>query len=92
MTTPTRVRDAEDDVALSAAAQRNSLRQIMLLRGEGGSWVAECPSLPGCFGHGKTRELAIESIKESIAGHLCELEAWDLPIPEERFDALIVAV
>jgi predicted RNase H-like HicB family nuclease len=86
------LRGGEDSGALSPPAHRNSLRQVMLIRGEGGSWVAECPSLPGCFGHGKTRELAIESIKESIAGHLCELEAWDLPVPEERFDALIVAV
>jgi predicted RNase H-like HicB family nuclease len=69
-----------------------SLRQVILIRGEGGYWVAECPSLPGCTGQGRTRERAIESVKEAIAGYLAELEECSLPVPEERFDALIVAV
>jgi predicted RNase H-like HicB family nuclease len=73
-------------------AQRNSLRQVMLMRAEGGYWVAECPSLPGCSGEGRTRERAIDSVKESIASHLADLEACGVPVPEERFDALIVAV
>jgi predicted RNase H-like HicB family nuclease len=64
----------------------------MLIRGEGGYWVAECPSLPGCNGQGKTRERAIDSVKESIASYLQDLEACGLPVPEEHFDALIVAV
>jgi predicted RNase H-like HicB family nuclease len=76
----------------AASNHGNSLRQVMLIRGDGGSWVAECPSLPSCYGHGKTRERAIESIKESIATHLAELEAWGLPVPEERFDTLVVAI
>ena len=81
-----------EQVEAIARAHRNSLRQVILIRAEGGYWVAECPSLPGCFGQGKTRERAIDSIKESIASHLCELEAWGLPVPEERFEALIVAI
>jgi predicted RNase H-like HicB family nuclease len=70
----------------------NSLRQVMLIRGEGGCWVAECPSLPGCNGQGGTREGAIESVKECIASYLADLEACGLPVPEERFDALLVVV
>jgi predicted RNase H-like HicB family nuclease len=92
VTTPGRLLDAAERIEANSSAHRNSLRQVMLLRGEGGAWVAECASLPGCYGQGKTRERAIESIKESIASHLCELESWGLPIPEERFDALIVAI
>jgi predicted RNase H-like HicB family nuclease len=70
----------------------NALRQVMLMRAEGGHWVAECTSLPGCTGEGGTRERAIDRVKESIASYLAELEESGLPVPEERFDALIVAV
>ena len=75
-----------------ARRRRDSLRQVLLVRAEGGYWIAECPSLPGCTGEGRTRETAIDSVKEAIASHLAELEACGLPVPEERFDALIVAV
>jgi predicted RNase H-like HicB family nuclease len=64
----------------------------MLIRAEGGYWIAECPSLPGCTGQGRTREKAIDSVKESIASYLCDLEERGATVPEERFDALIVAV
>jgi predicted RNase H-like HicB family nuclease len=84
--------DAEDLAEASSFRRSNCLRQVMLIRGEGGYWIAECPSLPGCNGEGKTRERAIESIKESIAGYLADLEACGLAVPEERFDALIVAI
>jgi predicted RNase H-like HicB family nuclease len=72
--------------------RRDSLRQVLLIRAEGGYWIAECPSLLGCTGDGRTRERAIESVREAIASHLADLEACGLPVPEERFDALIVAI
>jgi predicted RNase H-like HicB family nuclease len=91
-TTPGTRYDEQEGAEGHALNQRNSLRQVMLIRAEGGYWVAECPSLPGCTGQGMTRERAIDSVKESIAGYLADLEACGLPVPEERFDALIVAV
>jgi predicted RNase H-like HicB family nuclease len=42
---------------------------ITLDRDEDGVWVAECPSIPGCISQGKTREEAIENIREAI--HAC---------------------
>ncbi|HSY09193.1 MAG TPA: type II toxin-antitoxin system HicB family antitoxin [Steroidobacteraceae bacterium] len=83
---------AREDTAGPTARGSNALRQVLLLRGEGGYWVAECPSLPGCTGEGGTREGAIESVKESIAAYLADLEECGLPVPEERFDALIAVV
>jgi predicted RNase H-like HicB family nuclease len=92
VTTPdTRFEDpeaAEDQ----SRRRRDSLRQVLLIRAEGGYWIAECPSLPGCTGEGRTRETAIDSVKEAIASYLADLDACGLPVPEERFDALIVAV
>jgi len=68
------------------------MRQIILFRGEDGFWVAECPSLPGCISQGKTREEAIRNIREAIQGYIAALEEDGLDIPEERFEALLVAV
>jgi len=40
---------------------------VTLDRDEDGVWIAECPSIPGCVSQGKTKEGAVESIKEAIA-------------------------
>jgi predicted RNase H-like HicB family nuclease len=68
------------------------MRQVIIYPGEDGYWVAECPSLPGCISQGKTREEAIANIKEAIKGYVAALSEDNLPVPEERFDALLVAV
>lgn len=49
-------------------------------------------SLPGCVSQGKTREEAIRQIREAIQLYIAVLEEDHLPIPEERFDTLLVAV
>ena len=54
--------------------------------------MAECPSLPGCISQGETKEDAITNIKEAIKGYVKALEDDGLPVPEERFDTLLVAV
>jgi predicted RNase H-like HicB family nuclease len=68
------------------------MRQILLYPGEDGYWVAECPSLPGCISQGKTKEEAIANIREAIQLYVEALEEDGLPVPEERFEALTVAV
>lgn len=68
------------------------MRQVVVYRGEDEYWVAECPSLPGCVSQGKSRERAISNIREAIAGYVAALEEDDLPVPEDEFDALLVAV
>ena len=68
------------------------MRQVIIYHGEDGYWVAECPSLPGCISQGKTKEEAIQNIKEAISCYTHALEEDKLPVPEESFDALIIAV
>lgn len=68
------------------------MRQVIIYPGEDGYWVVECPSLPGCISQGKTREEAITNIREAIQGYIAALEEDHLPVPEERFEALVVAV
>ncbi|MBI5598817.1 MAG: type II toxin-antitoxin system HicB family antitoxin [Deltaproteobacteria bacterium] len=68
------------------------MRQVMLYQDEDGRWVAECPSLPGCVSDGATREEAIENVKEAIEACIEALKEEGRPIPEERFNTLLVAV
>lgn len=68
------------------------MRQVIIYSGEDGYWVAECPSLPGCISQGATKEEAITNIKEAIDGYIAALEEDGLPVPEEHFDTLLVAV
>lgn len=68
------------------------MRQVILHPGEDGYWVAECPSLLGCVSQGQTKEEAIANIKEAIQGYIAALEEDGLPVPEERFDTLLMAV
>ena len=68
------------------------MRQVIVYSGEDGYFVAECPSLPGCISQGSTREEAITNIKEAIEGYIAGLKEDGLPIPDENFDAIVVAV
>ena len=68
------------------------MRQVVIYSGEDGYWIAECTSLPGCISQGKTKEEAIENIKEAIQGYIETLREDNLPIPEEHFNTLVVAV
>jgi predicted RNase H-like HicB family nuclease len=48
---------------------------------EEGGFAVSVPALPGCYSAGKTREEALENIKESI-------ELWLEPISEEEMNEL----
>jgi predicted RNase H-like HicB family nuclease len=39
---------------------------ITLDRDEDGTWIAECPSIPGCVSQGSTKQEAVTNIKEAI--------------------------
>lgn len=68
------------------------MRQVIIYPGEDGYWVVECPSLPGCVSQGITKEEAVTNIKEAIRGYVAALEEDNLPVPAERFDAMLLAV
>ena len=44
--------------------------QIVLERGEDNYFVAHCPSLKSCWSQGKTREEALNNVREAIALYL----------------------
>ena len=68
------------------------MRQVLVYPGEDGYWVAECPSLPGCLSQGTTREDALVNIKEAIEGYIAALLQDGIPVPEDRFEAMLIAV
>jgi len=68
------------------------MRQVLIRPGEDGYWVAECPSLPGCVSQGTTREEAIRNVREAIDGYILALQDDGLPVPEDKLDALLLAV
>jgi predicted RNase H-like HicB family nuclease len=68
------------------------MRQVLVYHGEDEFWVAECPSLPGCISQGKSKEEAIANIREAIDGYIAVLHDDHIPVPPERFEALVVAV
>ncbi len=49
---------------LEAACDKSSF-----IPAETGYWLAECPSVPGCFSQGKMREETIQNIREAIEGY-----------------------
>ena len=55
--------------------------RVLIEQDEDGMYVAEVPSLPGCISQGRTREEAVEGIREAIAVYLESLEAHGDPIP-----------
>ena len=68
------------------------MRKVVVYPGEDGYWVVECPSLAGCISQGRTKQEAIVNIKEAIEGYIAALDDDGLPVPEDRFEALVVAV
>ena len=55
--------------------------RVIIQQDEDGEYVAECPSLPGCISQGKTREEALENIRDAIHGYLASLKNHKEPIP-----------
>ena len=66
-------------------------RRVVLYPGEDGYVVAEVPSLPGCISQGKSREEALENVREAISLHVEVLRERGEPVPEDRVEMVEVA-
>ncbi|MEP7293505.1 MAG: type II toxin-antitoxin system HicB family antitoxin [Chloroflexota bacterium] len=67
-------------------------RQVLVYPGEDGYWIVEVPSLPGCISQGKTRDEALENIKEAIELYIDVLEEEGHPVPEDNAPMEVVFV
>lgn len=59
------------------------MRHELMWQDENGDWIAEVPSLPGCISDGKTREEALQNVKEAIDLYIESLEARGKPVPKD---------
>ena len=44
--------------------------KVVVKQGEDGFFVAHCPSLRSCWSQGKTRDAALDNIREAVALYL----------------------
>jgi predicted RNase H-like HicB family nuclease len=67
-------------------------RQVLLSQDEEGFWIAEVPSLPGCGSDGKTREEALERVKEAIQVYIEALVEDGLSVPDETREVVTLEI
>lgn len=56
---------------------------VTIYEDEDGMYVVECPAIPGCISQGKTREEALDNIREAIEGCLEVRKEEGLPLTIE---------
>ena len=54
-------------------------------------FVAEVPELPGCMGHGKTKQLALGNAEEAIVLWIDTANEFGDPVPEPKEQRLFYA-
>ena len=55
--------------------------RVLIDQDEDGIFVAEVPTLPGCFSQGNTRKEALVNAQEAVELYIESLEAHGDPIP-----------
>ncbi len=64
---------------------------VTIDRDEDGVWIIECPSIPGCVSQGKTKDEALENIKEAIRLCLDVRSEQGLPLTIETRQVEVAA-
>ena len=67
-------------------------RKVVLYPGEDGCVIAEVPSLQGVVSQGKTREEALQNIKEAASLHIEVLRDRGIIIPQDETEMAEIAV
>ena len=64
---------------------------VTLDRDEDGVWVVECPSIPGCVSQGRTKEEALENIRDAIDACLQVRAELGFPLTVETHQVEVMA-
>jgi predicted RNase H-like HicB family nuclease len=64
---------------------------ITLDRDEDGTWIAECPAIPGCVSQGATRDEAIKNVQEAVSVCLEVRAQQGMPLTIETREIEVVA-
>ncbi len=70
----------------------HNIRHVLLYTDEENNWIAEVPSLPGCVSDGKTREEALERVKEAIEVYIETLEELHRDVSDEYANLQLATV
>ena len=62
---------------------------VVIEKDEAGYYVAEVPALPGCLSQGKTKDEALENIKEAINGWLEVMESKYTFDPSKAIEVVV---
>ncbi len=72
---------------MNSKEKREVLKFLVTLEpGEDGYIIAECPAIPGCLSQGRTREEALENIKDAILACLEVRRRRGLPLTIETHE------
>ncbi len=63
--------------------------RVVIEQDEDGKYVTHCPTLPGCWSQGTTRQEAIDNMKDAITGYLESLRKHGDPIPSPITEEVI---
>ncbi len=63
--------------------------RILLEKDENGVFVAECPAFPGCISQGKTRQEALENIRDAIKGYIESLKKHNESVPSSIEEEIV---
>ena len=64
---------------------------VTIDRDEDGVWVVECPSIPGCVSQGKTKDEALENVKDVISACLAVRSERGMPLTVETRQVEVIA-
>lgn len=64
---------------------------VIIEPADDGTFSVYVPDLPGCISTGRSREEAIDSIREAIQGHVATLRDLGEPVPPPRSRSQVVA-
>ncbi len=64
---------------------------VIIEPAEDGTFSVYVPDLPGCISTGTTRDGAVESIRQAIAGHVQTLRDLGQTVPPPRSQSQVVA-
>ena len=64
---------------------------VIIEPADDGTFSVYVPALPGCVSTGTTRDDAIVSIREAMAGHVQTLRDLGEPVPPQRSQSQVVA-
>ena len=63
--------------------------RVTIQQDEDGTYVAECPQLPGCISQGATRAEALKNIKDAMNGYITVLKKHNKKIPPPIDEELV---